>query len=140
MKYFCMSVLFGSCVISALPALAANDWQKPTSEELSMTSQPEVPGADAVYLFREEITEDREGSNSDTMDMGGDRLNYRSVYVRLKVLTEAGKKYSDVRVTYDPRTFAMGAVAGRTIHRDGSVVPFSGKPFVRVVEKSKPGE
>ncbi|HEY0797427.1 MAG TPA: DUF3857 domain-containing protein [Acidisarcina sp.] len=105
-----------------------------------MTSQPEVPGADAVYLFREEITEDREGMNADTMDMGADRLNFRSVYVRLKVLTEAGKKYADVRIPYDPRIFSIGTVAGRTIHSDGAVVPFAGKPFVRVVEKSKAGQ
>jgi hypothetical protein len=41
----------GVLLLPAIPAMAA-DWQKPTQEELTMTSQPEVPGADAVILFR----------------------------------------------------------------------------------------
>ncbi|HEY0759652.1 MAG TPA: DUF3857 domain-containing protein [Acidisarcina sp.] len=102
-----------------------------------MTSQPEAPGAIAVYLFREEITEDREGSNSDTMDAGTDRLNYQSVYVRLKILTEEGKRYGDVVVPYYNGVYSMGVVQGRTIHSDGSVVPFAGKPFQKVVQRGR---
>ena len=32
--------------------------RRPTKEELEMTSDPKVPGADAVYLYREEKTDD----------------------------------------------------------------------------------
>ena len=44
-----------------------------------MTSQPQVPGAAAVYLYREETTDDK--------------LHMFSIYVRLKVLTEKGKEF-----------------------------------------------
>ena len=101
-----------------------------------MTSQPQAPGAAAVYLYREEITEDREGTNTDTMDNGSDRRNYRSVYVRLKILSEAGLKYADVEAPFDARTYSMGAVQGRTIHRDGTVVPFTGKPLQKEIAKA----
>lgn len=137
---FAQKALLALPLFIALPSLALTDWQKPTAEELSMTSQPEVPGADAVYLFREEITEDREGMNGDIMDDGSDRLNYQSTYVRLKVLNEEGKKYADVQIPYDPRFFTIGSVQGRTIHSDGSIVTFSGKPFQKMMRKSRSEE
>jgi len=101
---------------------AAQQWTQPTAEELAMTSQKEVPGAAAVYLYREE--------NAD------DFLHKRSVYVRLKVLTEEGKKYGHVAIDYSD-FFHTGygewfgtditQIDGRTIHADGTVIPFSGK-------------
>jgi len=72
-------------VVLYVPASAQvvqTQWTQPTAEELSMTAQPQVPGAAAVYLYREE-----------TMD---DLLHMSSIYVRLKVLTEAGKESADV--------------------------------------------
>lgn len=99
----------------------------PTPEELSMTSQPEVPGAAAVYLYREQITEDH--------------LHVMHVYERLKVLTESGKKYANVELGYSS-SFGNGNVSideieGRTIHPDGTVIPFTGKPYQKLVEKTR---
>ncbi len=75
--------LFSALLLVVTP-FAHAQWTVPTPEELSMTSQPEVPGAAAVYLFREEITEDN--------------LHMFSIYVRLKVLTERGKDYANVEL------------------------------------------
>jgi hypothetical protein len=69
-------------------------FQAPTQEELSMTSDPKAPGAAAVYLYREE-TED-------------DVHHFRSVYARVKVLSEAGKAVATVHVSY-PRVLAYYA-------------------------------
>ena len=61
-----------------------------------------------------------------------------SLYVRMKVLTEEGKKYADVELVYDQgRSFSIRAVDGRTIHSDGTVIPFTGKPYDKVLEKTK---
>jgi hypothetical protein len=98
------------------------DWQQPTPEELSMTSQADAPNASAVYLFREETTDDK--------------LHMHSIYVRLKVLTEDGKRYADVEIPYEHRQFTITDVSGRTIHSDGSVVPFTGNPEDKVIQKS----
>jgi hypothetical protein len=121
-------------LIFAVPitAHAESQWTQPTPEELSMTSQAQVPGAAAVYLYREETTDDS--------------LHMQSIYVRLKVLTEAGKEYANVKLSYvsdiaGPILFSsefdesVTGIGGRTIHRDGTVVPFSGKPYQRIVEK-----
>ena len=103
----------------------AQKWIDPTPEELSMTSQPEVPGAAAVYLNREEMTDDQ--------------LHMFSIYVRLKVLTEKGKDYANVEINYANRSdgggTSIGGIGGRTIHPDGKVIPFTGKPYDKLVEK-----
>ena len=118
-------------LLSALALLATPftraQWTVPTPEELSMTSQPEVPGAAAVYLFREETTEDK--------------LHMFSTYVRLKVLTERGKEYANVELGYEHASEGASTVIdeiqGRTIHSDGTIIPFTGKPYEKLVEKTQ---
>ncbi|HTC75110.1 MAG TPA: DUF3857 domain-containing protein [Edaphobacter sp.] len=119
-------------VVSALVSLygapaIAQQWTPPTPEELSMTSQPEVPGAPAVYLFREETTDDK--------------LHMFSIYVRLKVLTERGKSHSNVELSYAKVHYGGGFtvedIQGRTIHADGTIIPFTGKPYEKLIEKTQ---
>ena len=107
----------------AAPAAVAQ-WTPPTPEELSMTAQPQVPGAPAVYLFREETSEDN--------------LHMYSVYVRLKVLNEAGKEHANVELRYFAGTAfnaSIDSISGRTIEPDGRVVPFTGKPYQKLIVK-----
>ena len=93
-----------------------------TPEEQALTSIAEQPGAPAVILYREETDDDT--------------LHVQFVDMRIKVLTEAGRKYADVELPYNRRRFRIVAAGGRTVHADGSVVPFEGKPFDKVVVKS----
>jgi hypothetical protein len=102
------------CLTSAFPALLSAQFQSPSKEELEMTSDPKAPGADAVYLYREEKTDDN--------------LHYHSYYVRLKVLTEKGKELATVRTPYERRNFKVTDIQGRTIHSDGIVIPLTTKP------------
>jgi transglutaminase-like putative cysteine protease len=115
------------CLITASSVARADQWTAPTDEELKMTSQPEVPGAAAVYLFREEITDDH--------------LHMWSKYARLKVLTEGGKKYANVELRQYSWTtyggYTIGDISGRTIHPDGTIVPFTGKPMEKLVVKTQ---
>ena len=119
-------------------ALAA-DWQQPTPEELSMTSISEVPGADAVYLYREESSDDRENGSSSIEQMQTTNVvsmkNFHTVYVRLKILTEAGKRFANVPIVYPGRMFSVANVEGRTIHSDGTIIPYTGKPLEKELSK-----
>ncbi len=119
------AALFASLLCLAAPLVRADQWTAPTPEELSMTSQPQVPGAAAVYLYREETTEDN--------------LHMFSIYVRLKVLTEKGKEYSNVELPYSAGEGGVSVtdIAGRTIHPDGTVIPFTGKPYEKLIEKTQ---
>jgi len=121
---YCLPVV---CLVALVAVAHADQWTAPTAEELTMTSQPEVPGAAAVYLFKEEITDDR--------------LHMWSKYIRLKVLTEAGKEYANVELkSYSSEEhggYTVNAIAGRTIHPDGTIIPFTGKPFDKLIEKGQ---
>jgi len=87
-----------------------------------MTSDPAAPDAPAVYLFRQEISDDK--------------LHMHSLYVRMKILTEKGKEYGDVEIpAYEGRTFSIRAVQGRTIYSGGTVIPFTGKPIEKLLLK-----
>ncbi len=120
-----------------------------------MTSDPQAPGASAVYLYREETEDDPHA--------------YRTIYARIKVLNADGKDAAVVHVSF-PETFVYNAVGtnfsrlasadatnwslptiehtgedqpwdtdsyvgkveiaaleGRVTHTDGTVVPLSGK-------------
>jgi Domain of Unknown Function with PDB structure (DUF3857)/Transglutaminase-like superfamily len=91
-----------------------------------MTSQPQVPGASAVYLNREETTDDK--------------LHMFSIYVRLKVLNELGKEFGNVELQYahlSGGSLNVEDIQGRTIHPDGTIIPFSGKPYDKLVEKTQ---
>jgi hypothetical protein len=99
----------------------ADQWTKPTPEELQMTADPAAPGAAAIYLFRDERADDK--------------IHIHYTYVRLKVLTEKGKEYADQEISEGPQ-FKIQGVEGRTIHSDGTVIPFTGKPYQKLLEKA----
>jgi hypothetical protein len=122
-RSFCLC-LFSSLVLIASHSARAQ-WTIPTPEELSMTSQPEVPGAAAVYLFREEVDDDQ--------------VHMSSSYIRLKVLNERGKEYADVELPYakGENGYSVDDIQGRTIHPDGTIIPFMGKPYQKLVEKTQ---
>lgn len=113
--------------LATLVSRAHAQWTAPTDEELKMTSQAEAPGAPAVYLFREEITDDK--------------VHMWSKYARIKVLTERGKEYANVELRQYQATdrggYTVSDIQGRTIHPDGTIIPFTGKPFEKLIEKGQ---
>ena len=98
-------------------------FQEPTQDELKMTSDPKAPGADAVYLYREETADDA--------------LHFHSYYERIKILTEKGKELATISTPYEHGLFTVTDIKGRTIHPDGSIIPLTAKPTDLVDEKSK---
>ncbi|MBS1803632.1 MAG: DUF3857 domain-containing protein [Acidobacteria bacterium] len=88
-----------------------------------MSSDPKAPGADAVYLFREETTDDN--------------LHYHAINARIKVLTEKGKELATVRIPYERHSFKVTDIKGRTIHADGTIIPLTTKPSDLMEVKTK---
>ncbi|HEX6494170.1 MAG TPA: transglutaminase domain-containing protein [Acidobacteriaceae bacterium] len=117
-----VSLLFLPLSLTPLTAFAA-DWQQPTPEELKMTAEPSAPNADAIYLYREDVTDNKN--------------HMEAIYVRLKILRDEGKKYGDVELTGASRDFQITDIQGRTIHADGKVIPFTGKPYDKLLVKTK---
>jgi len=113
-------------------ACAQTSFTPPTPEELSMTSLPGYPGAAAVVLNREETTKDD--------------LHAVLHYERIKILTKDGEKYANVELPFVSTTedYSGGGnektlddITGRTIHADGTIIPFTGKPYLKVLEKGQ---
>lgn len=73
-------------------------------EELTMTSDPKAPGAAAIYLYREETEDDPHA--------------FRTVYARIKILTEAGKSAAVVHIQY-PETFVFSATGNNSSRMEG---------------------
>ena len=128
---FTRMILVAASAAVALPGFASDTFVKPTPEELSMTSLPGYPGASAVVLFDEEITKDD--------------LHVIMHYQRVKILTEEGKKYANVELNYvqtsgygeyEGNEETVGEIVGRTIHADGTIIPFTGKPYQKTIEKN----
>jgi hypothetical protein len=120
------AVAMGAAVVRA-----QTNFTPPTPEELAMTSLPGYPGAAAVVLNREEITKDD--------------LHVVYHYERIKILSKEGEKYANVELPFvttseEAGEFGgnektLGEIAGRTIHADGTIIPFTGKPYLKVMEK-----
>ena len=117
-RFSLLALLFAS------PLFARGQWTAPTAEELAMTSIPEVPGASAVYLFKEQTADDS--------------IHMWSFYFRLKVLTEGGKDYANVELPYVAGIsgWTIDNISGRTVSPDGSIHMFTGKPYDKLIEKS----
>ncbi len=107
---------------TAFPLLLHGQFQEPTKEELQMTADPKAPGAAAVYLNLEEITDDA--------------LHYHSFYARIKVLQEKGKELATVELRYLRGDNKVTDIHARTIRSDGTVIPLVGKPEDLLVSKS----
>lgn len=119
-----------SCLCSAAVVLAhlaftpclVAQFTEPTKEELAMKDDPKVPDATAVFLYREDMTDQLAGT--------------RIIYERLKVLTEKGKELATMHIPYEPGSDKID-IQGRTIHADGTVIPLSEKPADLVDVKTK---
>jgi hypothetical protein len=105
----------------AAPPLIRAQFQQPTTEELQMTADPKAPGAAAVYLNIDELTDDQ--------------LHYKSLSARIKVLTEKGKELATVEVPYEHTAFKVTDIKARTIHSDGMIVPLIGKSEDLLISK-----
>jgi hypothetical protein len=97
-------------------------FQPPAPDELQMTSDPKAPGADAVYLYLEEID--------------NDARHYENHYARIKVLTEKGKEMATVEIPYLSGSWKISELKARTIHPDGTIVPLDIKPADLMIQKS----
>ena len=111
-----LSVLFSS------PA-HCEDWLPVTPEELQLTSEPKAPGAAAIYLYRQV---DRDDSIPEV-----------SIYMRLKILTEEGRKYADVEIPFIKGYEYIRGIEARTIRPDGSIVKFDGTVYEKPVESTR---
>lgn len=122
----CVPFLFVLCVclLLAFPAgtPAADEWQPVNPADLALKDNPVSPGSDAMILYREEHTD----ASQATFDE----------YYRVKIFTEAGKKYGDIEIPFEKGQSSVGGIHARTIRPDGTIVPFDGQIFEKEIVKA----
>ncbi len=108
--------------IFVAPCAGAADWPVLTPEDLTMATEPNAPGAPAVFLYRQVDRDDETGSEV-------------SLQV-IKVLTEEGRKYADVEILYRRYAESIGGIEARTIRPDGTITKFAGTIYETQVVKA----
>jgi hypothetical protein len=104
-------------------AYAGDDWQPIAQEELKMTSEPKAPGVPALFLYRQVDRDD------------ADRRE--TIYQRIKILTEEGRKYADVEIPFLKGRDNIKGIKARTIQPDGSVTNLEGNVYEKIIVKAK---
>jgi hypothetical protein len=118
-SYFLLFAL----LLAAPFAFGGDDFKPIAPDELAMKDNPKQPGAHAMILDWTD-TEDDANENSQH-------------YFRIKIFTEEGKKFADIEIPYFKGGMNISGIQARTIHPDGSIVPFTGKVYDKMVVKSK---
>ena len=90
-----------------------------------MTSEPQAPGAPAIILFRQVDRDD----NS--------RTSHEDDYLRIKIVTEEGRKYADVEIPFNRESENIVNLHARTIRPDGTIAAFEGKAFEKSIVKAR---
>ena len=117
-----LPLLLALASLISVRTASAEDWLPITPEELKMTSEPNAPGAPAIFLYRQ-------------MDRD-DQVSHEYYYARIKILTEEGRKYADVEIPYRKGENDIHKLQARTIRPDGTVVSFDGKIYDKTIVKA----
>jgi len=113
MTLFCLS-------ISAFAKEQA--FRDATPEELAMKNVAIAPGAQAAVLQWDHRQDDF--------------ANWESEHVRIKIFDRAAAKYGDIELQYVPGITWIKDLQARTIHADGTIVPFAGKTYDKLIVKA----
>jgi hypothetical protein len=110
-------------LFSVAPAQAQKeDWLPITKQDQEINQVPNSPGADAIQLYYADFINDDEQTEF--------------YYSRIKVLNEKGTRHADVEIAIPPEGSITGLKA-RTIHPDGKITEFTGKPFQKTLIKGR---
>src|SRR5882762_131490 len=112
-------------MLAAREAKAGVGFLPVSSDELKLTSEPQAPGAPAIILYRQ-VDRDDNGYTSHEDD-----------YLRIKILTEEGRKYANVEIPFLKGIQSIVNVRARTIMPDGSIADFGGQVFEKYLVKGR---
>jgi transglutaminase-like putative cysteine protease len=120
-----VSLVLAAASFFPVAAQAFVGFQPPNPDELKMTSEPLAPGAPAIILYRQ-VDRDDNGQTTHEDD-----------YIRIKILTDEGRKYGNVEIPFFRETEDLANVRARSIKPDGSIAEFDGKVFEKPLGKER---
>jgi len=120
------AVAAGVCLAAGFIVIepaAAENWLPLSQDDMKMISEPNAPQAPAIYLYRQV---DR-----------SDASFHETYYERLKILTDEGRKYADIEIPYEKGSEYISDIAARTILPDGTVIPFNGTIYDKLIVSAR---
>jgi hypothetical protein len=118
-------LLIVCCGFSTLAFGQKEDWLPITEQDQKIKEVPGNPGASAIQLYYANYIDDN--------------LQTEFEYHRIKILTEAATRVggpADVEIPAG-LGLSINSLKARTIHPDGSIVEFTGKPFEKTIYKGQ---
>lgn len=119
-------LILSGCVALCLAGRAQRqDWQPVTPQDWQIKEVPGDSGASAIQLYYAEHIDDP--------------ANVQFFYHRIKILSEKALQPggpADVQILI-PTDMSVSELKARTLHPDGTIVDFTGKPFEKVVVKGQ---
>jgi hypothetical protein len=91
------------------------EWPLITTQEKAYKECPQLPGASAVYLYREEVRDEEQGETR--------------IFRRIKVLTAAGRDRADIEIPYSKGYTKVVDLEARVVPENGSPRYFGGQVF-----------
>ena len=123
MRRFAAGIFLSGALVALCSTALADEWPPISKDELALADDPVNPGAAAVILHRDVVRDDTQGTESE--------------YWRIKILTDAGKKYGDIEITYLEKIARIESIRARTIRPDGTTAEFQGQILDRTALKAK---
>ena len=114
------AVLVAWLLLAVTAAWPDDDFPPVNPVELAMKKDASNP-SNAEILYHETVINNREHSISE--------------YYRIKVFTDAAKKYGDIQIPYNRDFLRLSDLKARTVLADGTIVPFDGKVLDKVIAK-----
>ena len=116
--------VFAALLSPALSMSAhADEWQPISPEDLQIKREPKAPMAAAIYLYRQVDRDDADSTES--------------IYSRIKILTDEGRKYANVEIPYLKGASSIRGLLARVIRADGSIVEFDGTVYEKPLIKAR---
>src|SRR5690242_14548408 len=113
---------FGVLAFGGKKQKPVGEWLPVSPSDWAVNEVPGRPGAAAIQLYFSYYKDDDQ--------------KIISVYHRIKILNETGRKYADVEIPLDPGQ-SVKELKARSLHPDGNGVEYQGKPFEKVITKRR---
>ncbi|HLJ85978.1 MAG TPA: DUF3857 domain-containing protein, partial [Candidatus Angelobacter sp.] len=116
----------GALVVTGAPVCYAQqrseEWLPVTATDWQVKEVPGDPGAAAIQLYY--------------ADFRDDTRQYQFIYRRIKILVDTGRSYANVEIPV-PSQYSISGIQARTIHPDGHIVDFAGKPIDKTLLRTR---
>ncbi|MGB8958671.1 MAG: DUF3857 domain-containing protein [Candidatus Aminicenantales bacterium] len=114
-----VALAIGAFLALPAPAAAQTTWPPILMDDAAMKDCPQQPGAPAVILYREEITDVESRTTT--------------VFKRLKILTAAGRDLSNIEIPFITGYTKVTGIEARVVPPQGPDREFSGQVFEKTV-------